>query len=78
MWIGTGIFLLAVGAILKFAVTDAISGVDLGTVGVILMIAGAALTLISLIYEAMWRNRRTAAAAPVATRERVVERDPLV
>ena len=76
MWIGTGVFLLAVGAILKYAVTDAVSGVDLGTVGVILMIAGVALTLISLLYAAMWRDRRT--AAPVATRERVVERDPLV
>ena len=78
MWIGTGIFLLAVGAILKFAVTDAIDGVELGTVGVILMICGAALTLISLLYAAIWRDRRTAAVAPVATRERVVERDPLV
>ena len=77
MWIGTGIFLLAVGAILKFAVTDSISGVELGTVGLILMICGIALTLISLIYAAMARNR-TAAVAPVATRERVVERDPLV
>jgi hypothetical protein len=72
MWIGTGIFLLAVGAILKFAVTDAIGGVDLATVGVILMIAGAALTLLSLLFL----NRRPAAG--VATRERVVERDPLV
>ena len=77
MWIGTGIFLLAVGAILKYAVTDSISGVELGTIGVILMVAGIALTLISLVYAAMARNR-TAAAAPVATRERVVERDPLV
>ena len=80
MWIGTGIFLLAVGAILKYAVTDSISGVELGTIGVILMVAGVALTLISLIYAAMARNRATAVApaAPVATRERVVERDPLV
>ena len=74
MWIGTGIFLVAVGAILKFAVDDTISGVELATVGVILMIAGIALTLISLLYAGMHRNR---AAAPVATRERVVERDPL-
>jgi hypothetical protein len=80
MWIGTGIFLLAVGAILKYAVTDSISGVELGTIGVILMIAGVALALISLLYAAMARNRTAAAApvAPVATRERVVERDPLV
>lgn len=74
MWIGTGIFLLAVGAILKFAVTDSISGVELATVGVILMVAGVALTLISLLYSAMHRDRTV---APVATRERVVERDPL-
>ena len=74
MWIGTGIFLLAVGAILKFAVEDSISGVELATVGVILMIAGVALTLISLLYAGMHRNRTV---APVATRERVVERDPL-
>lgn len=79
MWIGTGIFLLAVGAILKFAVEDSISGVELATIGVILMVAGVALTLISLLYDAMGRNRR-AAAVPVAApveRERVVERDPL-
>ncbi len=76
MWIGTGIFLVAVGAILKFAVDDTISGVELSTIGLILMIAGIALTLISLLYASMWRDRRTA-AAPVATRERVVERDPL-
>jgi hypothetical protein len=75
MWIGTGVFLLAVGAILKFAVTDSISGVELATVGVILMVAGAALALISLLYAAMYRDRRTA-AVPVA-RERYVERDPL-
>ena len=34
------IFLIAVGAILKFAVTDAVSGVELATVGVILMVVG--------------------------------------
>ena len=79
MWIGTGIFLLAVGAILKFAVEDSISGIELATIGVILMVAGVALTIISLLYDAMGRGRR-AAAVPVAAaveRERVVERDPL-
>jgi hypothetical protein len=39
--IGTSLFLIAVGAILKFAVTVDIVGIDLQTVGVILMIVGA-------------------------------------
>jgi hypothetical protein len=73
MWIGTGVFLVAVGAILKFAVTDEVSGVDLGTVGVILMLAGAALTVLSLLYDLANRDRRRTAVV----RDRVVERDPL-
>ena len=40
--IGASLFLIAVGAILKFAVTKQVSGVSLGTVGVILMVIGAA------------------------------------
>ena len=63
MGIGTSIFLLAVGAILAFAVTDAISGVDLTTVGYILMAAGALGLLISLLVA----NR--------APRDRVVTRE---
>ena len=49
MGIGTSIFLLALGAILAFAVTDAISGVDLTVVGYILMAAGALGLVISMI-----------------------------
>jgi hypothetical protein len=71
MWIGTGIFLIAVGAILKFAVTDAISGVDLATVGVILMVAGVAAVLLSLLYAAIYRDRNA------VVRDRYVEREPL-
>lgn len=41
MRIGAAVFLLAVGAILTFAVRDNIQGVDLGAVGWILMVAGA-------------------------------------
>ena len=66
MSIGTSIFLLAVGAILAFAVTDAISGVDLTVVGYILMGAG----VLGLLISMMVMNR--------APRERVVrERDVL-
>jgi hypothetical protein len=38
--IGTSLFLVAVGAILKFAVTLRVAGVDLQTVGVVLMVVG--------------------------------------
>jgi sugar phosphate permease len=40
MTIGLAILLIAVGAILRYAVTTSISGVELDTVGLILMIAG--------------------------------------
>ncbi len=41
MGIGISVFLLAVGAILAFAVDASVSGLDLDTIGVILMIVGA-------------------------------------
>ena len=40
MTIGASIFLIAVGAILKFAVTYTVAGIDIQVVGVILMVAG--------------------------------------
>lgn len=40
MTIGSSLFLIAVGAILKYAVTAHLAGIDLQVVGVILMIAG--------------------------------------
>lgn len=56
MGIGASVFLLAVGAILAFAVTADVSGVSLGTVGVILMIAGAVGLLWSLVVGARDRG----------------------
>jgi hypothetical protein len=73
MGIGTSIFLIAVGAILKFAVTASVSGIDLATVGVILMVVGILGLLISLV----WLMQAERRGVPVA-RERVVERDPHV
>jgi len=73
MGIGTSIFLIALGAILKFAVTTTVSGIELATVGVILMVVGIIGLLISVMYL-MQADRR---GVPVA-RERVVERDPYV
>lgn len=50
MGIGISVFLLAVGAILAFAVDVSLSGIDLDTVGVILMIVGAVGLLISTLF----------------------------
>ena len=72
MTIGTSLFLIALGAILKFAITDGVSGIDLETVGVILMIVGIIGLLLSLLYMSLWADRSRGTAA---TRERYVERD---
>jgi hypothetical protein len=52
MTIGGSIFLIAVGAILNFAVTATVAGIDIQTVGVILMIAGGVGLLLGLIFMA--------------------------
>jgi membrane-bound ClpP family serine protease len=55
MRIGAALFLIALGAILKFAVTDNVNNIDLGVVGVILMIVG----IVGLAIELMlWSSRR--------------------
>ncbi len=50
MSIASSIFLIAVGAIVRYALTVDLSGVDLDVVGLILMIAGFAGLAISLLY----------------------------
>jgi sulfite exporter TauE/SafE len=67
MGIGTSLFLIAVGAILKFAVTDSVSGVKLATVGVILMIVG----IIGLVVSMMFLAR-------AGRGDRIIERDPRI
>jgi hypothetical protein len=59
MTFGTALFLIAVGAILRYAVTASVSGVSLATVGLILMIAGGAGLVISLFLISTRRSRRT-------------------
>jgi uncharacterized YccA/Bax inhibitor family protein len=49
MRIGASLFLIACGAILTFAVTKQVNGIDLSTIGVILMIVGALGLLITLV-----------------------------
>ena len=56
MTIGTSLFLIAVGAILKFAVTAHVEGIDLQTVGVILMVVGGVGLAIGLVLLARARS----------------------
>jgi hypothetical protein len=73
--IGTSIFLIAVGAILKFAVTADAQGVELSTVGVILMIVGIVGLLISLFWLTVWADRRRGVVddGTVVRRDRVID-----
>jgi hypothetical protein len=57
MTIGSSLFLIAVGAILKFAVTAQVAGVDLQVVGVILMIVGVVGLALGLALLAFNRGR---------------------
>jgi membrane-bound ClpP family serine protease len=55
--IGTSLFLIAVGAILYFAVDARVSGIEITTVGIILMVVGIIGLLISLFF--LGQARRT-------------------
>jgi hypothetical protein len=57
MRIGASLALIALGAILKFAVTHHVSGVNVGTVGVVLMVVGIIGLLLTLVM--MSTRRRT-------------------
>lgn len=54
MGVSTSIFLIAAGAILKFAVTWQVNNVDLQAVGVILMVVGGLGLVLSLIFWSSW------------------------
>jgi hypothetical protein len=54
---GVSLFLLAVGAILTFAVHMPVRGVDLDTIGVILMVIGLLGLLFSLVLWDSWTPR---------------------
>jgi uncharacterized protein DUF6458 len=73
MALGTSLFLIAVGAILRYAVSDSVSGVDLPVIGLILMIVGIVGMLISFFMMTLWdRGRR----ADGVVEERRIRRDP--
>jgi hypothetical protein len=57
MTIGTSIFLIAVGAIIRYALTFSVSGVSRPTIGLILILAGIVGLVLSLFYTAAARRR---------------------
>ena len=70
MGIGGSIFLLALGAILAFAVNAHISGIDINVVGYVLMLAGLIGLIITIWY---WNSRRRSTV--VSQSQRPVMRD---
>jgi hypothetical protein len=60
MGIGVSIFMMAVGAILAFAINVSTDGINLDTVGVILIILGLVGLLASLVWWDDWTPRRRA------------------
>jgi len=68
MGIGVSLFLIAIGAILDFAVDVQTSGFNLNTIGVILMIVGAVGLLLSLMFWGSW-------GGPHRREDRVVTRE---
>lgn len=62
MYIGTSIFLIALGAVLAFAVTadTADEGFSVQTAGVVLLIVGAIALLLSLLWQFVLSDRRRA------------------
>jgi Domain of unknown function (DUF6458) len=76
MSIASSIFLIAVGAILRYAVTFNVSGVDREAVGLILMIAGFAGLGISLIYQLLWTSHRSGGGRSSGYDDRYYDRQP--
>jgi hypothetical protein len=70
--IGVSIFLVAVGAILTFALETDADGINLDTVGIILMIVGAIGLLASMVFWSSWRDRRAGNTTVVREEREVI------
>ena len=81
MGIGINSFIMAVGAILTFAVNATVAGLNIKVVGVILMIAGAVGLILTLVVFAPRRrlavteNNRARVVSPLATSSTVTTED---
>ncbi len=68
--------LIAVGASLTWAVTATVSGIDISTVGVILMVVGGAGLILSMVFWSSWGGfNRPREGSTTVVHERVVDRE---
>ena len=74
MGIGASIFLIALGAILAFAVNVDLGGIDINVIGWILILAGV-LGLVT--FALIWGRRRTVVAPTPVERREVVAQEPV-
>jgi hypothetical protein len=58
MYVGTSIFLIALGAVLRYAVTATVVGIDIQTAGLILIVVGIIGLILSLLSMMVWSDRR--------------------
>jgi Domain of unknown function (DUF6458) len=84
MGLGAGIFLVALGAILAFAINvDTGGAINLHTVGWILMVVGILGTLLSVAFWSSWggpgyfRRRRVTSEGPAATSRDTIDEGPV-
>lgn len=73
MGISVSLILIAVGAILTWAVSATTSGIDLGVVGVILMIVGGVGLALSMAFWSSWGG--FGGSTTTVVRDRVVDRE---
>ena len=82
MGLGVGLILTAVGAVLAWAVTESPNGVNIHTIGYILLVVGIVGMLVSLVFWSSWAGpgyftgrRDYVDDAPVRRRRRVIDED---
>jgi hypothetical protein len=76
MTFAAAILLLAIGAILRYATNLQVEGINIDTVGLILMVAGAVGFVLALFQEFARRDRGAPGADPAAVEERREVREP--
>ena len=75
MGLGTSLVLIAIGAILEFAIRVSTPGFNIHTVGIVLMVVGVLGLLVSLVFWNSWGGFGSGTGTRVGARRRVVEEE---